>query len=257
MKLSPKDVPYIAYQDKSGLNDIVSVLKLVGNTWSELEGGMHEVIDAERGFEIDMDGQDVLYLAFQDPVNGLQVLKYTGFWAVVGDSGLKNLALTHIGVTGSGIPYILATDYELWQSNVWTLSANKWVPLPSIGRMVSPWIPYFQVAQNGSVFVSFYADNTLDYTAKIISYQNGDWETVFPGENIRQVPIAINASGVLYRFQQSVYKYTGTNWMPVGGPVHTYGGSQELAISPNGVAFLSINDDASGSISVLKLSFEP
>ena len=257
MKLSPKDVPYIAYLNKSGLDNIVSVLKLVGNTWSELEGGMHEVIDAERGFEIDVDGQETLYLAFQDPANGLQVLKYTGFWAVVGDSGLKNLALTHIGVTGSGIPFILATDYDVWQSNVWTLSANKWAPLPSIGRMVSPWIPYFQVAQNGNVFVSFYADNTLDYTAKIISYQNGDWETVFPGENMTQVPIAISASGVLYRFQQSVYKFTGSSWMPVGGPVNTYGGSQDLAISPNGVAYLSINDGATESISVLKFSFEP
>jgi hypothetical protein len=260
LKLSPKDVPYIAYQNKSGLDDIVSVMKLVGNTWSELEGGKHRVIDSERGFEIDVDGQENLFLAFQDSVNGLQVLKYTGYWASVGDSGLKNLALTHIGVTGSGIPYILATDYDVWQSNVWTLSANKWVPLPSIGRMVSPWLPYFQVTQNGNVFVSFYADDIAkggSYSAKIVSYQNGNWETVFPGENITQLPIAINASGTLYRLQRSVYKYTGTSWLPVGGTVDAY--ESALAVAPNGVVYLGNVDDASGfgSISVLKISFEP
>jgi hypothetical protein len=272
--VNSKGIPYLGYFD----NGSIKVKKFEEGAWkdvgtpisapsyrfqlklSELEGGKHRVIDSERGFEIDVDGQENLFLAFQDSVNGLQVLKYTGYWASVGDSGLKNLALTHIGVTGSGIPYILATDYDVWQSNVWTLSANKWVPLPSIGRMVSPWLPYFQVTQNGNVFVSFYADDIAkggSYSAKIVSYQNGNWETVFPGENITQLPIAINASGTLYRLQRSVYKYTGTSWLPVGGTVDAY--ESALAVAPNGVVYLGNVDDASGfgSISVLKISFEP
>ena len=134
------------------------------------------------------------------------------------------------------------------------------MPLPSIGPMASPWLPYFQGTQNGNVFVPFYADDFSkggSCSAKIVAYQNGKWETVFPGENITPLPIAINASGTLYRLQRSVCKYTGTGWLPVGRMVDAYGSA--WAVAPNGVVYMGIVDDASGfgSISVLKISFEP
>jgi hypothetical protein len=258
LRLSPKDVPYLAYQNASGSTIYVTVLRLVGNTWSVLEGETHTVIDGENGFGIAVDGQESAYLAFKDPNSGLQVLKNAGYWISIGDTALKALGLTtgnNIEVTSSGIPYVFASVNSDWDPNVWTLSSNKWVQLPGFGTTVAPWYPDLRVTQIGGVFVSFFADTEGGSRTKIVSYKNGNWETIFPGDNNPPLPISISASGILFSLQQSVYKFTGTRWIAVGAAVDSYEGSKKLAIAPNGVGYLSI--EADNSISVLKISFEP
>lgn len=258
--LSPGDASYIAYHESVGSTKNIVVKKLVGNSWSEVEGDTHSASTLDQGFGISVDSQENLYLVYKDSQKGIEVLRYTSSWQVVGDTAMNAMDLGEgnpIGVTGAGTPYIMTMDFGQWQSVIWKLSGNKWAQMPSFGALVSPWLPDFRVSSQGNVYVSLYEDALSGSSSSIKMFKSGGWETIYPGGNETVIPIALSPNGSLYRLQQSLYRYTGTTWITVGTSLSSYSGAFGLAIDFNEIPYLSVHDDGTGALSILKTSFEP
>jgi hypothetical protein len=252
-----KGEPIVAYYDDASQSVIVR--KLQAGNWiklGNLSGKGYGRIGWKNSMAVNPSG--IPYILLQDSLNRPTVLRYVqNQWEIVGtpafmDSGIGEPS---IAFTSTGTPYIAFRDNQTGKATAMRYNGTSWELVGSRG-FSNDFSIFFslRVTRSNTFYLAYLDGYTQPASVVVRKYipATSTWDKLpdFPVHSSTNSPFdfAVGSGDTLFLSliteeygSIEVYKFTGSSWSRVGGPVSLpkSTGLPSLSISESGQLFLS------------------
>lgn len=254
LAIAPDGTPYISY---NSISNGLSIKKYNGSTW--IDAGSLGVSTYEAAFEVKLAiGPDGMpYIAYKDNSDNdfftpaiATVKKFNGtVWANVGLQGLpaEFTSSFKLVIATDGSPYLAYSDAANGnKATVKKFNGSAWVYVgnPGFSEIGTNDI-VLAIAPNGTAFVCY--DNSI-----IKKYNGSSWVNlgtpVTDACCFTNIAITNGVPCIGYHGRNEragVRKYNGSEWQYLSDftALTGYGGSNDLAISPDGTPYIAIQQE--------------